>query len=72
MFKLKKLGFAAIAALGVAIQVASVAAQTTSPTPTPESPLMGNILGAVVVIVLGFIAFAGYKIIKKWSRPGPD
>lgn len=71
--KLKKFAFATLACLISALQVAFVAAQTVSATPTPESPLIGNILGAVLVIVIFvFIAFAGYKVVKKWSRTGPD
>ncbi len=70
---MKKFGLVTIAIICVASQVASVAAQTTSTTPTPESHLIGNVLGAVaVIVILGFIAFAGYKVIKKWSRTGPD
>lgn len=62
-----------LACLIVALKVASVGAQTISATPTPETPLIGNILGTVAVIVIFvFIAYAGYKVIKKWSRTAPD
>jgi hypothetical protein len=73
VLKLKKIAVTTITCLIAALQVASAAAQTVSATPTPESPLIGNILGAVAVIVIFvFIAYAGYKVIKKWSRTGPD
>jgi membrane protein DedA with SNARE-associated domain len=70
---LKKITAMTLACLIVALQVTSVGAQTVSAAPTPESPLIGNILGAVAVIVIFvFIAYAGYKVIKKWSRTAPD
>jgi hypothetical protein len=70
--KLKKIALTTIACLISALQVACVGAQTVSATPTSESPLIGNILGAVVVIVIFvFIAYAGYKVVRKWSRSGP-
>jgi hypothetical protein len=70
---MKKIALTTLACLISAFQVASVGAQTVSATPTPESPLIGNILGAVAVIVIFvFITYAGYKVIRKWSRAGPD
>lgn len=66
--KLKKLAFTIIACLIAALHVASVGAQTVSAAPTPESPLIGNILGAVVVfVIIGFIVYSGYKVVRKWS-----
>lgn len=41
-------------------------AQSSEPS---SSTLVGEIIAVVaVVIVLAFIAYAGYKVVKKWSR----
>ncbi|MCL5949710.1 MAG: hypothetical protein M1490_04455 [Candidatus Bathyarchaeota archaeon] len=55
-------------------QIALVSAQTTLPTPTPESQnLIGTTVAAAILIVLfAFIAYAGFRVVKKWSRTEAD
>jgi hypothetical protein len=69
-----------IAALALCLYLSTIFltanAQTLQPTstPNPENPsLIGLILaGAAVILFFAFVAYAGYKIIKKWTNSQPD
>jgi amino acid transporter len=57
--------------------VASVKAQTATPEATPSGvDIAGSaVAAAAVIVVFAFIAYAGYKVIKKYgsaSRGEPD
>ncbi|MCL5876394.1 MAG: hypothetical protein M1540_01105 [Candidatus Bathyarchaeota archaeon] len=53
--------------------ISAAAAQPPSPTPNPQSTLIGTAIAATVIIaVFAFVAYAGFKIIKKWSNSQPD
>ncbi len=53
--------------------ISAAAAQNASPTPNPQSTLIGTaIAAAVIVTVFAFVAYAGFKVIKKWSDSQSD
>jgi hypothetical protein len=48
--------------------VSAQATESTSATPQPSPNLFGGAIAIVgLIIVFAVIAFAGYKIIRKWS-----
>lgn len=57
--------------------VGTVSAQTSSPSPSPSptaeaaaqgSTLVGEVIAVVgIVVVFAIIAYAGYKMVRKWG-----
>lgn len=46
----------------------TVAAQTSTPTETPANWIVGVVTVAILVVFAVVIAYAAFKLIRKWSR----
>ncbi len=62
--------------LYISTLILTVKAQTTDPSnvnPQSTTTLIGQVIAIVVIIVVfSFIAYAGYKLLKKWSTSQTD
>jgi Tfp pilus assembly protein PilE len=62
--------------LYVSTLILTVNAQTTEPSNASSqggATLIGQVLAVVgIVVVFAVIAYAGYKVVRKWSRSQPD
>ncbi|NLF87756.1 hypothetical protein GX563_02915 [Candidatus Bathyarchaeota archaeon] len=66
---MKKLAVALTGAFTLLCTVAGVDAQTATPAATPSGfDIAGSaVAAAAVIVVFAFIAYAGYKVIKKYG-----
>jgi hypothetical protein len=62
----------AIASLAATISSSALTLTVNAQTPDQSNPgttLAGEVIAVVAIaVIFGVIAYAGYKIVKKWSR----
>ncbi len=66
----------ALASLTALFSSSALIAVASAQTPEPGNSA-GNLVGeaiavVIVVAVVAFLVYAGYKVVRKWSRGGPD